>query len=331
MNNIANNQFVDGVDTYLPPLWKGSEITYYPGWSYSVQTGLRRYVFRHEKNSFIYVATRQGQRNSGEALNNPSLTYNILDTVSNITFNPTFNYESASLWRQSSNSYMEYDGATQRWEWFVRPNQGNAPAPYPFVLSAYSGTTTKLLPDTSTVNQVDWFINYSTPNLPATVTIDPAFSFNNSSLAGLNSWPIKNTDESGGEGRPQCITDDLIFKLFQGIPLKVYDIVFVEVVWRKMMTAGIQNSVAGFPVGKRNLYTFIQDNEEWFTPHPVAIKNQKGLIYRIGKLEKDTGIGNFDKVTFAQRTRVLTQKTKGGPKGIANPYDTTGALTPIRS
>ena len=168
MNNIDNTQFVDSDYVYLPPLWKGSEITYYPGWSYSIQTGLRRYVFRHEKDTFKYVATRKGQRNGGKDSDNPYVDFVIKVPLNGdeLTFFALLNYESNTLWRQSIDNYMEYDGATQSWEWYVRPPQGAAPVPYPFVLSAYSGSTTKLLPDASTFQQVDWFLNYRTASVP---------------------------------------------------------------------------------------------------------------------------------------------------------------------
>jgi hypothetical protein len=96
--------------------------------------------------------------------------------------------------------------------------------------------------------------------------------------------------------------------------------------WRKYMNASIrEDSGYGFGNGPRSVAVI--RTGEWFTPNPVTILDQKGLIYRIGKLEKDSGIDKYDKVTFAQRTRVLTQ---GG--GISNDYyDTGGALSPIRS
>lgn len=332
MNNIDNIQFVDFDGVYLPPLWKGPTIVFYPGWSKSKHSGLRRYVFRHEKNTFVYLATRKGQRNGGIDSDTPALTiaWTIPGTAEG-TFYNYYVYESDTLWRQSSDNYMEYNAGTQSWEWYVRPNQGANPTPFPFVLSAYSGTTTNLLPDAGTIEQIDWYSNYVVPGGPASTIIYPSFTYNNNSTENLNKWPIRNTDAryNNEPGRPKCITDDLLFKCFQGIPLKPYETVFIEVLWRKYDTQGIRDygsGTYGFPEGIREFPIY---NDEWFTPAPIQIYQQKGLIYRIGKLESDTGIDKYDTVTFAQRTRVLTYKPWAPRSGGS--FDTSGALSPIRS
>ena len=47
---------------------------------------------------------------------------------------------------------------------------------------------------------------------------------------------------------------------------------------------------------------------EWFSPKPFYTRRQKGRVYRIGKLAKSNSVGQYDIVTFAQRTRIVTTK-----------------------
>jgi hypothetical protein len=174
--------------------------------------------------------------------------------------------------------------------------------------------------------------------VPATVEIKASAWYNNNDVVNLNKWPIKNTDADYGvyapaskvykwqirpngqppitpERRPACLTDALLFKCFHGITLKPYEIVFVEVVWK-----WFANRVSSF--SRTNKYWegcykgqwgYDVNQTEWWSPAPFKAQTQKGRIYRIGKLETNTGIGGYDTVTFAQRTRIITTKyTKGG-------------------
>lgn len=335
MNFFNNKQFVgSNVDTYLPPLFKGDTFQYTPHWSTSKFSGLRRYVFRYEKDTFVYLATRMGQRSGGPS--STTSTFNIQFLVPSF-FDEAYNFtlDTGNKYVQSSNNYIEYNAGTSSWEWYVRsPYDLPGTNPYTFALSAYSGTASSNLAIAGTINQVDWYLNYITPNIPATVTIVPQNAYNNNSISELNKSPIKNLNmeipfnngrnhpfySGTPEGRPACITDDILFRCFEGIPLKPYDTVFIEIMWKYFKNKN------EFPTWYGN-ENFPKNEYEWFVPAPVLMKRQKGIIYRIGKLQANTGEGGFDKVIFAQRTGVITWRGK-----IVGPvFDATdGGLSPIR-
>jgi len=378
MSNIDNRKFVGGEDqSPLLPIFKGNRTVYYPGQlacnrSSASNTGvsrkrarlssaLRRYVFRYENGTFVYLATRKGQRNGGRNVKD-SQTAGSFQLVANgalpapygISFGFSYSGKNGSnedIYTSDSNSRIRYDSAGTRWVWETRPrNPPPAPPSGPYYVTAFSASTTNTLLNSSTIKEVSWtYVSFpfttQTPQVPATVSITANAWYNNNDVTNLNKWPIANVDADygvagggagGGAGptggvhsstsykwqnreggftperRPACLTDSLLFKCFQGIPLKPYDIVFVEVVWK-----WFANKISRFFREQLNTnngrFGYNINDVEWWSPAPFTMQNQKGRIYRIGKLEADTGIGGFDTVTFAQRTRIITTKyTKGG-------------------
>ncbi|NBO98938.1 MAG: hypothetical protein EBU90_02250 [Proteobacteria bacterium] len=246
----------------------------------------------------------------------------------------------------SANSVITYNNTLNRWEWNTRPP---APPPLPtggpFYLTAYTSSTTKSLRDASTSNGITWTLRRNPGQIPnagvdpervATVKIKTKQWFNNNTVANLNRWPIQNQDADRGkrpsqeykwqnhrwtssttfvierDGRPDCLSDEFLFKCFKGIELKEYETVFVEVVWRYMQNmcnyvsnmSPPQQFYKNAPIYRGyNLH-----NEEWFSPKPFYTKRQKGRVYRVGKLAKSNSVGEYDTVTFAQRTRIVTTK-----------------------
>ena len=373
MSNIDNRQFVGGEhQSPLLPIFKGRRATYYPGQlacnkgngnntaegrrSNRLSSALRRYVFRYENGTFVYVATRKGQRNGGRNVKD-SQTAGVFTLVadsalpSSVNTGPLYfsfsgkNASNEDVYTIDSNSRIRYDSANTRWVWETRPATiPPAPPSGPYYVTAFTASTTNTLLNSSTINEIGWtYVSYpfaaQAPQVPATVGIAASVWYNNNDVTNLNKWPIKNTDadygvpgrdnnkekykwqsRSGGSGpvvperRIACLTDSLLFKCFEGIPLKPYETVFVEVVWK-----WFANRVSGYGRRSENaLYNsgtwgYEVDDVEWWSPAPFTAPTQKGRIYRIGKLEADTGIGGYDTVTFAQRTRIITTKyTKGG-------------------
>lgn len=306
--------------------------------------GLRRYVFSYEGNKFVYLATRKGQRNGGNTASpNQTLVTFKLTAPTGVSETRNFkftgkNVSGEDIYTEDANSRIRYDSALNRWDWETRPATVPPALPSgPFYTNAYSESTSNALKESGTISQIRWtYVSdpYDTgqPELPATVKFDVKQWYNNNSIDNLNKWPIANTDMNYGkypnqlykwqtttqdtnsvivpENRPECITDDLLFQCFEGIPLKHYDIVFVEVMWTWFENRKIvdPNNKASFNFGYNSIEDF-----EWWSPKPFYQKRQKGRIYRIGILDKDNGVGKTDKVIFAQRTRVITTKYfKGG-------------------
>lgn len=292
--------------------------------------GLRRYVFRYEGDKFVYLATRKGQRNGGftstpqQSIVELNLRYN--NTGGSTAINDTFSYSGKNdnnedVYNASANSRIRYDSALTRWVWEARPaTTPPAPPAGPFFTLAFSEATTNPLKDSGNINQITWTYvnNYNTtaqPQVPATATIKVRQWFNNNSLENLNSWPIVNRDMNYGmfanttykwalpfgqpENRPDCLSDDLLHKCFQGVNLKHYDTVFVEVMWTWFEHRRFEAKKWG--------YGDVHDLE-WWTPKSFLTRREKGRIYRIGILDKDNGVGKTDKVLFAQRTRTVTTK-----------------------
>jgi len=364
MSYTDNRKFVGAED--LPPLlpiYKGRRKKIYPGQlalnknhykssgisrnTNNLNSGLRRYVFRYENGTFVYLATRKGQRNGGfnskESQTSINFTINVPGTI-NETRGFSFkgkNIIGEDIYEETANSRIRYDSANTRWVWETRPaTTPPAPPSGPFYVTAKSSSTSNSIGTSSTSEGIVWTyvvdpFGAATPELPATVTIVSNAWYNNNDLANLNKWPIKNTDanfstdlnrvyrwqprangnyfQALSENRPSCLTDSILFKCFEGIPLKPYEIVFIEVVWTFLAHVDTDNEIEGNNVSEKSSKGYDIDIIEWWSPAPIKIERQKGRIYRVGKLEADTGIGNYDKVIFAQRTRVITTKySRGG-------------------
>lgn len=376
MSDIDNRQFVGGEQqSPLLPIFKGSRTRYYPGQlacnkgsgtnsgegrsSNRLSSALRRYVFRYENGTFVYLATRKGQRNGGRNVKDTQTAGNFyiladsaLPTPAGYSLPFSFAGRNASnedVYTIDSNSRIRYDSANTRWVWETRPaNVPPAPPSGPYYVTAFSASTTNTLRNSSTINEISWtYVSYpfaaQAPQVPAIVSITASVWYNNNDLANLNKWPIKNTDADYGitggapvphppatykwqireavqigigpivpERRPACLTDSLLFKCFEGVPLKPYETVFVEVVWKWFANRVSGKRRSTSDTGK-GTWGYDINSVEWWSPAPFTMQNQKGRVYRIGKLEADTGIGGYDIVTFAQRTRIITTKySKGG-------------------
>jgi hypothetical protein len=366
MSNIDNRLFVGGEDqSPLLPIFKGGRKLIYPGqlvggkgssnggkYTYkrerALKSGLRRYVFRYENGTFVYLATRKGQRNGGRNIKDSQTSGYFCITSYAAMPAPIYydcynfsytgkNGSGESIYTISENSRIRYDSANTRWVWETRPAAVPLPSG-PYYVTAFSASTTNTLLNSSTINQVSWtYVSYpfttQTPQVPASVDITTRAYYNNNDVANLNKWPIKNVDadykngvtdgkyykwqikvnaEITPERRPACITDSLLFKCFQGIPLKPYEIVFVDVVWSFFYNRNTRGQIIN-AYRDRCEWGYDVNTVEWWSPAPFLTQSQKGRAYRIGKLEADTGIGGYDKVTFAQRTRIITTKySRGG-------------------
>lgn len=313
------------------------------------KSGLRRYVFRYENGKFVYLATRKGQRNGGYD-SKPTQTNLVYDySGSGISGSATFSLSSTGgqvVYVETVNSRIVYDVADTRWEWETRPPVA-APNPPsgPFYLQAFSSATSNTLRNSGTINSVQWtFVqnasSTATPQVPITVTITPRQWFNNNTVENLNKWPIKNIDANYNpydgslkkwqkrdnsyniipDNRPDDLTDEYLFRCFKGVKLKPYDIVFVEVVWRwrenmvnTFNSGGTPTVAVDYNTSSHGYRERIHDFE-WWSPKPFYGYSQKGRVYRIGILEADTGVGGYDKVLWAQRTRIIT--TKWGRGGL---------------
>jgi hypothetical protein len=353
--NFDNRLFVDsGVSEPLPPLYKGAKVKFWPGQmvrhsskgqstSYRrlKKTGLRRYVFRYENGKFVYLATRKGQRNGGFNSKPSQTTIRFELTTSTTNYINYFALLSGSnltsFYKGSENSNIKYNTNLTRWEWSTRPTLTAA-----FVPQAFSDSTINILRNAGGVNEVAWtFIENAyttaTPQVPAFAAFYPVEWFNNNSIENLNRWPIKNIDanydhvdpnvqlpwQKGYNGsvvpdnRIEGLTDEYLHRCFQGIYLKNYSTIFVEVVWRfRMNKAQITSYSQLRPPTYRNSSWGYWDrihDQEWWSPKPFYGHIQKGRVYRIGILEENTGVDNFDKVLWAQRTRIITtRRTRGG-------------------
>ena len=380
MNNTDYRLFVGSENKEpLPPIFKGKKkVLIYPGDlndnikarlnkyrsnGRGQKSGLRRYIFKYNKGTFEYIATRFGQRNGGfnstpkqtQLLFKIESSYPAVATLSAypISFPLVYNgvanldgvgnretYSSGG----SANSIVNYNNSLNRWEWKTRPpTVPPAPPGGPFYLNAFTDSTDKSLRNSSTENGVNWTIvadpwNTASPQLPTVVKIKTKQWFNNNTVANLNRWPIQNQDADRGkkpnqeykwqthewtssttvvierDGRPDCLSDEFLFKCFKGVELREYEIVFVEVMWRYMqnMCNNIENASPSerfYEYGSAPIYRgYNLHNVEWFSPKPFYTRRQKGRVYRIGKLAKSNPVGQFDTITFAQRTRIVTTK-----------------------
>lgn len=369
MNYKDNRKFVGGEDLDpLLPVFKGNRAKIYPGQLAANKGGLngsglirrcptlnsclRRYIFRYENNTFVYLATRKGQRNGGFNIKNTQ-QYGVFNIsapgASPSAVNQSYNFSYAGknnsnedVYGIDANSRIRYDSTNTRWVWETRPaTTPPAPPSGPFYVTAFTDTTSNPLTQSSTTDQITWtYVSFpfgaATPQVPATVSISLRSWYNNNDVVNLNKWPITNKNvelgafygrtykwqsrpEGSGaptpEGRISCLSDELLFKCFQGIPLKPYEIVFVEIQWtffaHKVSTP--RRGGDGGYVPSTGSWGYNISNEEWWSPTPFNTFRQKGRIYRIGKLDADNGVGQTDTVLFAQRTRIVTTKySKGG-------------------
>jgi len=378
MNNTDYRLFVGSENKEpLPPIFKGKKhVLIYPGDlndniksklnksrdnSKGQKSGLRRYVFRHNKGTFEYLATRFGQRNGGNnsTPNQTRLLFKIessYPTVATLSAYPvafelvyngvanldgTGNKETYSA-GGSANSIVNYNNTLNRWEWKTRPSTvPPAPPGGPFYLNAFTDSTVKALRNASTTEGVAWTLigdpwNAATPQVPTTVKIKAKQWFNNNTVDNLNRWSIQNQDADRGknpsqeykwqthqwnnnipkitrDGRPDCLSDEFLFKCFKGVALKEYEIVFVEVIWRYMQNMCYTDRGTGSNMFYENYDAptyrgYNLHDVEWFSPKPFYTRRQKGRVYRIGKLAKSNSVGQYDIVTFAQRTRIVTTK-----------------------
>jgi hypothetical protein len=372
MENKDNRLFVDGQDqSPLLPVFKGGRVIIFPGQLVAgsgqassvtmsgntdrrrggFKSALRRYVFRYENGTFVYLATRKGQRNGGFNSKLSQTRGYMTITASgalpapiseflNFSFSGK-NISNESIYTINDNSRIRYDSANTRWVWETRPaNTPPTPPSGPYYVTAFTASTSNTLINSGTENEVSWtYVSYpfttQTPQVPANVSIELLEYYKNNDVASLNKWPIKNVDadykngyidgttykwqtKDGQEGiiperRIDCLTDELLFRCFQGVPLKPYEIVFVEIMWNFLSNKHSKNQITNLFTGSNAFHGYNVNQVEWWSPAPFVTRSQKGRIYRIGKLEADTGIGGYDTVTFAQRTRLVTTKyTKGG-------------------
>lgn len=313
----------------------------------SKKSGLRRYIFRYENGGFVYLATRKGQRNGGFNSKPSQTTFTFeYSGPNNLGGTQTFSLSAVGnqpIYVESANSILQYDNAETRWEWTTRPSLTAN-----FFLQAFSASTTNPLRTSTAANQVAWTYiedpyNTATPQVPIVVSINPVQWFNNNTTENLNKWPIKNIDADYGNGKPEygaierrhwqkrtdtgtivpdrridALSDEFLFRCFEGVNLKPYDIVFVEVVWRfRMNKADIKSTASPkdiIPNYRNSSWGYNESihDYEWWSPKTFTGYTQKGRVYRIGKLETDTGINGYDKVIWAQRTRIVTTKWQRG-------------------
>lgn len=310
-------QFVDNtVDLSIPPLYRGALKTFYPT-TIKEKTGtrrMRRYIFNYKANGiFEFIATRRGQRNGGNnvKLEESQINVTITDPSSNysIMASRNFNQEFTTLFTSGTRFRIIY--VNQRYLWQERPFSSQV-----FDTIYQSDPTENELQDADKQGDVNWY--RVSDNKYVIANNSRVEFYNNNTLAGLNSWPIQNQtvqiplyqtednkkDSSFSttlvtETRPEMLDDAYLARCFSRTVIEAYDTVFVEVFWK------------------------LYDNRP--TVHPAdplwlggafTAPVLKGRVYRIGKLFKSNGVGEYDVVTFAQRTRIKTTKTKRGGKTV---------------
>lgn len=305
-----HKQFVDNfVDLDLNPLYDGPLETFYPTTyrekRYSrIAPKLRRYVFKYNANgSFEYIATRRGQRNGGKnvSIADSQINVTITDPANNFSElkNQNFTIVNENLYTFGSNvRIVKVNG---RFLWQEKPIRT-------FVFSTfyYSDATNNPLETADKENDVNWYQEGS--NKYVVSSSSRVVYYNNNTLAGLNSWPIQNVNLN--EPRPDMLDDAYLARCFYNIPLEAYDTVFVEVVWKEF-----DNRTSYVKSGDINSST---SNVPQWIGEPFTVPIKKGRVYRVGKLAKDNGVGGYDVVTHAQRTRIKTTSTKRGGDAVYN-------------
>jgi len=310
-------QFVDNtVDLCIPPLYRGVLQTFYPTTIREVKSGrkLRRYIFKYNSNgTFDFITTRQGQRNGGNNVTaqDSQINVTITDPSNNFSVltNRNFNPSEANLF--TSGSRFRVIRVNGRYLWQERDFNG-----YVFNTIYQSDPTSNELEDADKEGDVNWF-EYGSGKYVVANNLKVEY-YNNNTLAGLNSWPIQNQTiqakqytiqdrENVGafsntlvtETRPLMLDDAYLWRCFSHTVLEAYDIVFVEVYWKEYT----------------NKNTMPANDPIWLG-ESFVVPVLKGRVYRIGKLAKSNGNGDYDLVTFAQRTRIKTTKNKRGGKTV---------------
>jgi hypothetical protein len=297
-------QFVDSVvDLDLPPIYKGTLTTFYPTTITSEVTQgsqtkkhwLRRYIFKYNSNgSYDFVTTRKGQRNGGNnvTLQDSQINVIITDPANSFAELKNRNFTKVSDTLYSSGSNVRILKVNQRYLWQEKPIRA-------FVFSTlyYSDATPNALEIADKQNDVNWFQQGTDKYVVANSS--RVVYYNNNTLAGLNSWPIVN--ENLNETLPEMLDDAYLARCFADVPLDAYDIVFVEVAWKSYSNKDTNTSTEPVWLGE-----------------PFTVLNEKGRIYRVGKLAASNNADEYDVVTLAHRTRIKTTKTKRGGDNVYN-------------
>lgn len=309
----SHKQFVDNVsEISLPPLYRGALRTFYPSTIKRQKSGdkLRRYIFTYNSNGkFDFIATRLGQRNGGNDIRPEEVQVNvtITDPANNFAvlksrnFNKIFN----NLYTFGQVTRIIYVNQIYYW-------QERQPGEFVFSNLYYSAPTTNSLENADKENDVNWF-EFGTNKYVIGNCSGIGF-YNNNTLIGLNNWPIKNeeikvkqytiqdnqnvnvfSDTLVTETRPIMLDDSYLYKCFNNVKLDAYDTVFVEVLWKEYT----------------NRTTFRASRPMWIG-EPFTMPVLKGRVYRVGTLAKSNGVDEYDVITFAQRTKIKTTRTKRG-------------------
>ena len=308
-----HNQFVDnGVDLDLPPLYRGAMVTLYPT-LYKENTSsrrLRRYIFKfNSSGTFDYIATRYGQRNGGNnvKLEDSQINVRITNPANNFSVLKDRNFTISNNNLFTSGSRFRIIKINQRYLWQEKPF-----GEISFQTLYYSDPTNNELQDADKEGDVNWYQSGTDFYVIANNT--RVEYYNNNTLGGLNSWPIQNQDaqteqytiQDGDfvssfsstlvtETRPDMLDDAYLQRCFSHMVLNAYDTVFCEVSWKEYTNRPTLNAEDSVWVG------------EGFTV-PVL----KSRVYRVGKLVASNPVGDYDIVSFAQRTRIKTTRTKRG-------------------
>lgn len=299
-----HQQFVDSVvDLDLPPLYNGTLTTYYPTTisttnndiGFSKKRWLRRYIFKYNSNgTFEYITVRQGQRNGGNnvTLQDSQINVTITDPSNNFSILKSQNFTIVNENLYTFGTNVRILKVNQQYLWQEKPIRT-------FVFSTLyrSEATENPLETADKENGVNWFEEGS--NKYVVTNNSRVVYYNNNTLAGLNSWPIQN--QNLNESRPEMLDDAYLARCFADVPLDSYDIVFVEVYWQRFVNKDTSNSTEPLWLGES--FTVPQD---------------KGRVYRVGKLAASNGVGEYDLVTFAHRTRIKTTTTKRGGDKVYN-------------
>jgi hypothetical protein len=309
----SHKQFVDNVsDVSLPPLYRGALRTFYPSTIKRQKSGdkLRRYIFNYNSNgSFDFITTRLGQRNGGNDIRPEEVQVNvtITDPANNFAvlrsrnFNKIFN----NLYTFGQVTRIIYVNQIYYW-------QERQPGEQVFSNIYYSAPTPNSLENADKENDVNWFEFGS--NKYVIANNSGIGFYNNNTLVGLNNWPIQNEEVKVKqytiqdnqnvnvfsntlvtETRPIMLDDSYLHKCFRDVNLQAYDTVFVDVFWREYT----------------NRTQFRASRPMWIG-EPFTVPVLKGRVYRVGTLAKSNGVGEFDVVTYAQRTKIKTTRRKRG-------------------
>ena len=293
-----HQQFVDTVvDLDLIPLYKGTSKTFYPTTIKEEKPyrSLRRYIFKYNSNgTFEYITARQGQRNGGNnvALADSQINVTITDPADNFAVlkNQNFTVVDENLYTFGSN--VRILKSNERYLWQEKPIRT-----FVFNTLYYSDATQNPLETADKENDVNWFQQGTDKYVVANSS--RVVYYNNNTLAALNSWPIPNTNV--GDTRPEMLDDAYLARCFYNMPLEAYDIVFVEVSWKRYTNKDF--SLSTLPLWLGESFTVPED---------------KGRVYRVGKLAASNGVGEYDVVTHAQRTRIKTTRTVRGGNTVYN-------------